>query len=416
MPSPTASPPTVQAYRPITTREAMLVELQRAIELELSTIPPYLTAMYSIQDKTSDAYQAIRDVVLEEMLHVNLVANMINALGGAPKLTGSACPRYPGYLPVLADHGPFVQLLAATPEQVRDTFMVIENPAPVDAPAEDELVDSIGQFYKAIEIGFRDYARRSWFVKGSFQATSYYFGSGAGHVVEVTGEASALRALDEIVKQGEGASNLHDPLVPYEPFGTYENYGMRSDGTYGPILGSSRELSHYYRFKDLADGTTPLPATYPMVDTPDPDSFDNPLAVALAEIFDECYSALLYGLEQGLSRDHPDDPFFTVVFPLMQSVVPALAQQLLTTPIDRNGSATTGPVAGPPFRWVDRQGEERALLASASRRTKRLIAEHREAAYGDQTAATLVETLTSVERTLDEIQDRAPALFGRGSS
>ncbi len=407
----TVNPPAERAYRPIRTPTAMLAELQRAIELELSTIPPYLTALYSIEDKTSDAYQAIRDVVLEEMLHVNLVSNLINALGGTPRLTGDACPSYPGYLPVLGANGPYVELLPATVEQVGTTFMAIENPAPVDAPAEDEVVDTIGQFYKAIEIGFRDYSRRSWFVDGGVQATAFYFGSGAGRVVEVTGRKSALEAIEEIVKQGEGASNLHEPLVPYDPFGNYENYGMRTDGTYGPILGSARELSHYYRFKDLADGTIPLPATYPMIDNPDPRTFTNPVARALAQIFDECYSALLYALQEALSGARRDDPFFTVVFPLMQSVVPALAQQLLTTPVDPHGSATTGPNAGPPFRWVDSRGGARNLLRAAGRRTARLIEEYREPAYGDQTLATLVATLTSVRRTLDEIRGRAPSLF-----
>ncbi len=407
----TVGQPASKGYRPIRTRPQMLVELQRAIALELSTIPPYLTAMYSIQDKTSGAYQAIRDVVLEEMLHVNLVSNLINALGGRPKLTGSACPRYPGYLPVLGASGPYVELLPATSEQIGNTFMAIEHPAPVDAPAEDEVVDTIGQFYKAIEIGFRDYSRRHWFVGGGVQATSFYFGSGAGRVVEVTGTTSALEALEEIVQQGEGASNLHEPLVPYDPWGNYENYGMRSDGTYGPILGSARELSHYYRFKDLADGTIPLPATYPMVDNPDPATFTNKVAKDLAQIFDECYSALLYALQEALSSEREDDPFFTVVFPLMQSVVPALAQQLLTTPVDPHGSADTGPNAGPPFRWVDSRAGERGLLRSAWRRTGRLIDEYREPAYGDQTMATLVATLTSVRETLGEIRDHARPLF-----
>ena len=42
--------------------------LQMAIGVELSTVPPYLYAMYSIVDQTSDAALLIRSVVAEEML------------------------------------------------------------------------------------------------------------------------------------------------------------------------------------------------------------------------------------------------------------------------------------------------------------------------------------------------------------
>src|SRR5665213_2756788 len=44
---------------------------QTAIELEHSTIPPYLVALYSIKDGTNQvATQIIRSVVIEEMLHM----------------------------------------------------------------------------------------------------------------------------------------------------------------------------------------------------------------------------------------------------------------------------------------------------------------------------------------------------------
>jgi hypothetical protein len=63
----------------IDTIASLQEHLQWAFSVELSTIPPYLTALYTLQDNTTDAARLIRSVVLEEMLHMMLAANMMNA-------------------------------------------------------------------------------------------------------------------------------------------------------------------------------------------------------------------------------------------------------------------------------------------------------------------------------------------------
>lgn len=60
--------------------------LQVALEVEHSTIPLYLTTMYSIVDQASFAATTMRSVVMEEMLHMVNAANVLNAIGGAPFL------------------------------------------------------------------------------------------------------------------------------------------------------------------------------------------------------------------------------------------------------------------------------------------------------------------------------------------
>ena len=66
---------------------AVRASLQVAIELEHATIPPYLYALYSIAPGTNQAAASIiRSVVLEEMLHLTLAANILNAVGGEPML------------------------------------------------------------------------------------------------------------------------------------------------------------------------------------------------------------------------------------------------------------------------------------------------------------------------------------------
>ena len=71
----------------IRTVEDLREHLQWAIELEHSTLPPYLTALYSIKDgHNAEAAEVIQSVFLEEMLHMTLAANILNAVGGAPEI------------------------------------------------------------------------------------------------------------------------------------------------------------------------------------------------------------------------------------------------------------------------------------------------------------------------------------------
>src|SRR5258705_12486939 len=85
----------------IKTVEQLREHLQIAIELEHSVIPPYLCALYSIEDGTNTAAaRSLHDVMLEEMLHLTLAANVLNAIGGKPDLIHAEfVPQYPSYLP-----------------------------------------------------------------------------------------------------------------------------------------------------------------------------------------------------------------------------------------------------------------------------------------------------------------------------
>src|SRR5215210_6115686 len=112
--------------RHITTREQLHSYLYAALQLEHATIPPYLTALYSIRPGTNaDAYHVLRVVAVEEMLHLTLAANMLNAIGGSPDLTTPGfVPDYPAYLPngetdFRADLRPFSR-------DVMDDFLKIE--------------------------------------------------------------------------------------------------------------------------------------------------------------------------------------------------------------------------------------------------------------------------------------------------
>jgi rubrerythrin len=69
------------------TRDHLLEMLRCAVKLEHATLPPYLTAMWSVKDKKHPAYGILRSVVFEEMGHMGTVCNLLSALDCRPAMT-----------------------------------------------------------------------------------------------------------------------------------------------------------------------------------------------------------------------------------------------------------------------------------------------------------------------------------------
>lgn len=332
--------------------------LQSAVQLELTTIPPYLCALYSIIDKTSDAYQALRSVVIEEMFHLNQAANLLVAVGGKPKLTGAAAPKYPSYLPSASrTQTPYVGLYRASLQVFEKVFMAIEMPAPYDAPAEHQNYKTIGQFYKAIEEGLKRCVAKYGEAKVFHEAPGYrqrsdiYLGKFGGQAVAVSNLKIAQFAICQIMEQGEGAVDPTRTLVPDQPFGAYNYYGSRIDGTYGPILGTPFELSHYFKFKRIADSGN-FPDTNPVVSNPRIADIKNPATKKLAVTFNKYYSIVLKTIEQSfLTPRSAHDLYFEVALPLMHNHLPQLAQELMTNLVVTKGDPSVGPNAAPTFEY-----------------------------------------------------------------
>ena len=227
----------------IKTVEDLHEHLQWALELEHATIPPYLCALYSIEEGTNvESMEVIKSVFIEEMLHMALVANILNATGGNPKLDyPEFIKKYPTPLPH-SDNSFEVNLTKFSPESI-ECFLKIERPADADAPSQDEGFKSIGQFYKALEEGLiylsNKIGESNLFVgnpEHQVTAETTYYG-GAGHLISVTNLASALEALDEVVEQGEGLD--HDSVF---------------DGDKNMFHPEREEVGHYFRFLEIKNG------------------------------------------------------------------------------------------------------------------------------------------------------------------
>ncbi|MCK6586937.1 MAG: ferritin-like protein [Polyangiaceae bacterium] len=231
----------------------VIAALEGAIQLELSTLPPYLTGAFSLKPGANDeARVLVQSVVIEEMLHMALAANTAVAIGGDPPIRklGLAL-KYPGPLPMSIDPALTVTLGSLTTAQLKNVFMAIERPDTTAVlPGEDPAVaqrvadmkakgfGSIGDFYDAIIVALKRLVKTGQdpFANPRLERQldlSRWFPTSVPRnpTCRVTDLPSAEAALRTIVRQGEGANVGHDPINPHAGGG---------------------EMAHYFKFGEIA--------------------------------------------------------------------------------------------------------------------------------------------------------------------
>ncbi|MEC3916062.1 ferritin-like domain-containing protein [Nocardia sp. CDC160] len=217
-------------------REALIYMLCQAAELEHGIMCQYLFAAFSLKTSADEGLSAdelekvtrwrklVSHVATQEMLHLSLVHNLLSAIGAAPHM---ARPN----LPLPAAHYPAGVQLALLPfgEQALRHFMFLERPEGMDLDDAEgienvgraaahmekgEIVPrlqdfaTVGHLYRSIENGIVHLAEKygePWLFVGPrrAQATQKHFRW--PELVAVTDVASAKRAIDTILEQGEGA-------------------------------------------------------------------------------------------------------------------------------------------------------------------------------------------------------------------
>ena len=259
---------------PIANLDELKIHLQYAIGLELTTIPLYLTAWYSIPEgENTSASQVIRSVVMEEMLHMALAANVLNGIGGVPSTaliqgceSGDPIPKFPAKVMFL-DGLPTLHLYRFSPDAL-DTFLIIEHPDDNGPAPKDHSYSSIGAFYYAIKKGIETHCDDKTFADArraragcQIEPEQYY--GGAGKLITVFDQETALDAIDKIVTEGEGSpavtlsqtaeahAQRHDGDIDFEGISAAEEVSVKD----GDVLADGwRMYSHYARFKELRVG------------------------------------------------------------------------------------------------------------------------------------------------------------------
>ncbi|HVK06506.1 MAG TPA: ferritin-like domain-containing protein [Armatimonadaceae bacterium] len=325
--------------------------LQWTIELEHSTIPPYLSALYSLYEGTNeDARRVLLSIALEEMLHMTLAANVLNAVGGKPRLDHPGfLPKYPSYLP--HSNQAFLVHVAPFTRDTVEGFLKIERPASHDALPEDDNYETIGQFYEAID----DALEHLCAVHGEAHVftgdparqlgpEAFHY-DGAGNIVVVTDLASAKEAMEEIVEQGEGL-----------------DHGSIWSGDRSMFHRDRHEVSHYFRLQEMLAGrhfkhgdtaesgpsgrpcAVDWDAVYPMRPNPKPDDFPEGSAARVAlHAFDRAYCDLLRRMHRAFNGE--PEQMALAVGEMYQ--IKALAQDLVRMP---TGDGVT--TVGMSYLWV----------------------------------------------------------------
>jgi len=346
-------------------REALIYMLCEAAELEHGIMCQYLFAAFSLKQSTDEGLtedelaavtrwkKRIAHVATQEMLHLTLVQNLLSAIGAAPHMTRPNLPHQAGHYPA------GVQLaLLPFGKAALQHFMFLERPEGMDLDdaagieahgraiphiSERDIVPqgqdfaTVGHLYRSIEEGFAHLAEtygERWLFVGPprAQATQQYFRW--PELVPVTDLASAQRAIDTILEQGEG------------PRGAWQNAHF---GQFVAILDEYEQMSAANPGFDPVRPVLPLnvrpctpPAEMPLI--------SERVTARVTDLFNVGYEILLQTFERFFAHTEETDAQLGVLadatIALMFQVIKPLGDLITTLPA---GPEYPGRTAGPSF-------------------------------------------------------------------
>ncbi len=354
-------------------REQLIFLLREAAELEHAIMCEYLFAAFTLKQRTDEGVTAdqlaaidrwrktILEVAKQEMLHFALVQNLLTSAGAAPYLSRPDLPSPARHFP------PGVQIaLIPFGERALRHFlflerpegMALEDPEAVAAVAraepvmdEDDIVPraqsfaTVGHLYRAIDIGF------AWLV-GKLGADRLFIGPPEAQatpeafrwaeLVPVVDLASAHRAIDTIVEQGEGVTGEWRTAHFGRFLGIYDEFTALR--TADPLFEPSRPvLTGRVRPSEGADDEVPL--------------ISDPTTARVADLCNVANEVILLSLARYVAHtDGTPEQLTTltdVAVGLMFGAIEPLGQLLTQLPF---GPSHPGRTAGPTFELFYKSG------------------------------------------------------------
>ena len=346
-------------------REELIYMLCEAAELEHGIMCEYLFAAFSLKQSTDEGLtedelaatnrwrEQVLHVATQEMLHLALVQNLLTAIGGPPHLIR---PN----LPLPAAHYPAGVQLALLPfgEQALSHFMFLERPEGMDLKDADGLAAmgraepvmskgdivpraqdfaTIGHLYRSIETGFAHLAEKygqKWLFVGPPRAQASPEHFRWPDLVTVIDLASAQRAIDTILEQGEGLR------------GEWRNAHF---GQFVDIL------DEYQQMREASPGFDPVrPVIAANVRPPERDvevpMITDPVTARVTDLFNVGYEILLQALHRYFAHTEETDAQLKTLadaaIHMMVAVLQPLANVITTLPA---GPGHEGKTAGPSF-------------------------------------------------------------------
>ena len=324
-------------------------KLQTAIELEHSTIPAYLYCYWTIKDRSSTVATTIFSIVKEEMLHMAMAANILNSIGGKPRLKGKRfIPKYPTPLPGHDQtNDPFLVDLDKCSIGAISTFMHIELPRDFShLTSPHEGWETIGEFYVSI-IHLINKLEDVDFQHG-MQARQKDAPKVPGELFSVFSRDDALKAVNEIIEQGEGLgfgsaklNQLNEESHFYRFTEIYKEMGGSAEIDHNNF--DSNELASSFRkkrYKKFQKGIINVIKS-PRVNNP-----DRPEVFIANQKFNATYSKILDKLHYQFRSKQPNLEYgVNSMFALARD-----ARALMSIPVDPNDESKG--FCGPTFEYL----------------------------------------------------------------
>jgi CDGSH-type Zn-finger protein/uncharacterized Fe-S cluster protein YjdI len=336
-------------------REELLFLLSEASSIEHNLMCCYLYAAWSLKRGVEDGLtpeeavavrrwkRMITSIAVEEMVHLALASNLSVALGGAPFLSRPNFPIPPGFHPsgVVATLAPFCHA-------VLDHFIFLERPEgdlaedsadfahpsfPARRQVKGRLMPShqdyltVGHLYRGIRRGFGNlhhHLGHAGLFTGDAALQIGPEDVSLPGIMTVTDLASADRAIDTIIDQGEGAP------------------GHRDDSHYQRFLAVRRE------FEELSKKNPSFAPAFPVARNPvmrrplvqdDRILIDDPEAAPVLDLANALYNHMLRCLAQSYGRGADETAtkqlYLGIAIDVMQALTP-IAEHLASLPASRS--------------------------------------------------------------------------------
>ena len=353
----------------VDSREEMVYLLGQACELEHGLLSEYLYAQFSLKRDVSEGVtpeqltrihaweQTIIDVTKQEMLHLSFATNILTAIGAAPHFDRPNFPILSRWYP------PDVEIaLLPFGERALRHFMFLERPEGMrlrdaegfnagdltsqyladdkNLTAGPEEWHTVGHLYRGIETGLAhlvdQHGEAGVFVgPPAAQATTQVFEW--PELIAVTDLASASRAIEVIVEQGEGAR------------------GDWVNSHFGKFVGILEDLLAVRAADPAFEPARPvIPAfLHRPPDVDDATLVEDPLTRRVVALFNAVYEVILqlqarYFVHHGETPDELETLAKTVKH-LMNWVMRQLGPLVTSLPV---GAAFPGKTTGPAFDMV----------------------------------------------------------------
>ena len=372
---------TARQIAPVETREELLYLLSRASELEHNLACVYLYAGYSLKTDLKEGglnaqeLEAVRTwkrklarVAVEEMLHLAQVSNILTAVGGAPHFARSNFPMPASTFPFgikialepfskdlierfvcyeMPEHGVLppdrlgqydtIRKRVASDFNQHEALRILNTSEPFDIDFK-----TVGEFYHKIESAFSHIPADRLFIGDPVSQANPRYLDLPKEMVHVTDAASASKAIEMIIEQGESPTQEH----PDAHFCVFDSVRQECEAL---SEAAARENRIFEPVRPMLSN----PSTRGYGELPGTNRLTDPMAQEVAGLFNSSYDLMLMMLLRFFAHGGENEDELRLLargtLRLMASVLRPLGEALAKMPA---GPEYPGMNAGPNFGFA----------------------------------------------------------------